>query len=252
MDMSYFSSMRLADYGGIDKMPPHSHDHDVICLPLGGSYFERTRGRETRHQLGDILFCPAGEKHSQLFPAGRVVKLLITPTAVASDHLSRHVALAEAPFRRARPLEALGVRLAREIGRPDDQSPLIAEGLGLEIIGLFSRATDDEMGTSPWLRAARDFVRSHSGGTLRLADVAAHVGRDAARLAAAYRRAFGCTIGEDARAFRLRRAASLLAATRDPIAGIAAECGYFDQAHFTRAFQKSYGVAPGAYRTAFH
>jgi AraC family transcriptional regulator len=244
--------MRLAHYGGIDALPPHSHDRDVICLPLGGFYFERIRDRETRHRLGDILFCPAGEMHSQLFPAGRVVKLLITPTAVGSDYLSRHIALAEAPFERARALEALAVRLASEIGRPDDQSPLIAEGLGLEIIGLFARAADDRGEAPRWLRAARDFVRANAGATLRLAEIAAHVGRDPARLAAAYRRAFGCTIGEDARAFRLGRAASLLAATSDPIAAIASDCGYCDQAHLTRAFQKAYGVAPGAYRTAFH
>jgi AraC family transcriptional regulator len=250
--MSYFSAMRVAAYGDIAAMPPHRHDTAVICLPLGGAYVERTRDRETEHGLGDFLFCPAGEEHSQLFPAGRVVKLLVTPSAIAHDYLAQHVRLDQAPFARGRAFEALAVRLARELGGGDLQSALIAEGIGLEILGLFARAEAREAPAPAWLRAARDFVRANACAAIRLAEVAAHVGRAAPRLAAAYRRAFGCTIGEDARALRLRRAASLLASTREPIAAIASDCGYFDQAHFTRAFRRAYGVTPGAYRGSFH
>jgi AraC family transcriptional regulator len=250
--MSYFSAMRVAAYRGIDLMPPHRHDSDVICLPLGGAYLERTRGRETRHGFGDILFCPAGEEHSQVFPDGSVVKLLVTPSPLARDYLAQHVRLGDAPFARAAAFEALAVRLARELGGGDIQSALIAEGIGLEILGLFARAEAREAATPAWLGAARDFVRANAGAAIRLAEVAAHAGCDPARLAAAYRRAFGCTIGEDARALRLRRAAALLASTREPIAAIAADCGYFDQAHFTRAFRRAYGVTPGAYRGSIH
>ena len=42
-------------------MAPHAHDADSLCLPLAGRYLERTRGRESEHGLGDILYCPAGE-----------------------------------------------------------------------------------------------------------------------------------------------------------------------------------------------
>lgn len=250
--MSFFSAMRVAAYAGIEIMPPHRHETDVICLPLGGAYVERTRGRETEHGFGDFLFCPAGEEHSQLFPGGRVVKLLMTPSAIAHDYLAQHVRLDQAPFARARAFEALAVRLARELEGRDVQSALIAEGIGLEILGLFARAEGEAAPAAVWLRAARDFVRDRAGAPVRLADVAAHVGRDAPQLATAYRRAFGCSIGEDARALRLRRAASLLASTREPIAAIAADCGYFDQPHFTRAFRRAYGATPGAYRAGFH
>jgi AraC family transcriptional regulator len=250
--VSYFSAMRLATYWGIDAMPAHCHGEDILCLPLGGTYLERTRGRETNHRLGDILLCPAGEEHSQTFPAGRVVKLLMTPSPTGRAYLSDHMRCDGAPFARARAFEALAVRLAHELDRDDPQSALIREGIGLEILGLFVRADSGEGRTAPWLRAARDFVRANACTVLRLGDVAAHIGCDPARLAIAYRRAFGCTIGEDARALRIGRAASMLAGTREPIAMIAAECGYFDQAHFTRAFRQTYGVTPGAYRAALH
>jgi AraC family transcriptional regulator len=250
--MAYFSAMRVAAYGDSEAMPAHCHDADVISLPLGGSYFERIRGRETKHCLGDVLLCPAHEAHSQIFPDGRVVKLLMTLSATGRGYVAEHLQIHQAPFTRAREFEPMAIRLAHELGRDDLQSALIAEGIGLEILGLFARAESGEADIPPWLRAARDFVRANACAAIRLPDVAAHVGRDAPRVAIAYRRAFGCTIGEDARSLRLRAAAAMLASTKESIAAIASDCGYFDQAHFTRAFQKSYGIAPGAYRTAFH
>jgi transcriptional regulator GlxA family with amidase domain len=36
--------------------------------------------------------------------------------------------------------------------------------------------------------------------------------------------------------------------TTDPIGRIAADCGFYDQAHFTRAFRKHAGLPPQHYR----
>jgi transcriptional regulator GlxA family with amidase domain len=48
--------------------------------------------------------------------------------------------------------------------------------------------------------------------------------------------------------FRLQEAAWRLAEGRDDLAGLAAELGFFDQAHFNRDFTRLLGVAPGEYR----
>jgi AraC family transcriptional regulator len=250
--MPAFSSMRIAAYQGIGAMAPHSHEAPVLCLPLGGAYVERTRGRETEHRLGDILLCPANEPHAQQFGAARVTKLLLHPTAETMDYLSSFIRVREAPYERVRTLEGLAARLAGEISGADPQSALIAEGLGLQVLGLFARAGERERGLPRWLEAARDYVRLNCDSVLRLDEVAAHAGCRAPQLAAAYRRAFGCTIGEDARAIRLERAAASLATTAEPIAGIAVDCGFYDQPHFTRAFRKAYGLTPLAYRRRLH
>ena len=246
--MPAFSSMRIAAYQGIGAMAPHSHEAPVLCLPLGGAYVERTRGRETEHRLGDILLCPAGEPHAQQFRAARVTKLLIHPNAETMDYLSGFIRVREAPYRRVRLLESLALRLAEEISDEDPQSLLIAEGVGLQVLGLFARAGERERGLPRWLHSARDYVRMNCDSVLRIDEVAAHAGCRPPQLAAAYRRAFGCTIGEDARAIRLERAAAMLATTAEPIAGIAVGCGFYDQPHFTRAFRKAYGLTPLAYR----
>ena len=45
---------------------------------------------------------------------------------------------------------------------------------------------------------------------------------------------------------RLERASAALARSSSVgIASIAAECGFFDQSHFTREFRKKFGITPG-------
>ena len=245
-----FASLRLVAYPGGSDMAPHCHEADSIGLPVAGRYLERIRGRETEHRLGDILYCPAGETHSQYFAPGGMTKLLLAPTEEARDYLAHYLRLADAPYRRAEWLVPVALRLVRELRAPDPHSGLIADGLGFEIVAQFARASGAAAGPARWLASARDYVHAHALGPLSLGAVARHVGREPGELSRGYRRQFGRGIGEEARAVRLRAAAALLAEGRAPLADIAAQCGFFDQAHFTRCFKAAYGMTPGAWRRA--
>jgi len=65
----------------------------------------------------------------------------------------------------------------------------------------------------------------------------------------AFREAVGMTPAHYARHARIGRAKALL---REGVAlkDVAAECGFADQAHFSRWFRRCFGVAPGRYRVA--
>jgi len=54
--------------------------------------------------------------------------------------------------------------------------------------------------------------------------------------------------GQLIRSFRLRRAADLLKQNAATVAEICYEVGFSDQANFTRAFKKQFGIPPGAYK----
>jgi AraC family transcriptional regulator len=74
------------------------------------------------------------------------------------------------------------------------------------------------------------------------------VGVHPAHLARVFRRAHGCTIAQYRTKVRVQRACGLLALPEASLAQIAAEVGFADQSHFTRAFVSVVGAPPGAYR----
>jgi AraC family transcriptional regulator len=67
-------------------------------------------------------------------------------------------------------------------------------------------------------------------------------------LARAFRKRHGCTVGEYLRRLRVDAAAAGLEQSERPVSEIAAECGFYDQAHLCRVFKRTYGVSPTEYR----
>jgi AraC family transcriptional regulator len=78
--------------------------------------------------------------------------------------------------------------------------------------------------------------------------VAKRVGVHAVHLARAFRMFVGCTPGDLLRARRLELAAAALMKSDKSLAEISLASGFSDQAQFTKAFHRIYGVTPGAFR----
>jgi AraC-like DNA-binding protein len=93
-----------------------------------------------------------------------------------------------------------------------------------------------------------DHVRDHLDTPLRLADLAARAHMSVYQLDKRIRGLFGLTAGQYLTRARIDRACNLLQRTDQPISHVALQCGYSDQAAFTRQFRKSVGLTPGAYR----
>lgn len=108
-------------------------------------------------------------------------------------------------------------------------------------------------------------VRSAPAAQRKLAKAIAHLNEhyreplsteDLARIAALsvsqFERIFRKTFGVSPRQYLLRvrmeRASRLLAETDDTVSSIAMECGFYDHAHFTKAFNRSKRVSPSRYR----
>jgi AraC family transcriptional regulator len=248
---SWARSVRLARYQGRTAMTEHCHDDASLSVVIGGRYQERIRGRASEHGAGSLLFCPAFEPHAQQFSSAGAFQILIEPTPTALDFLGERLRLVDAPYAQSASVAELGLRIAAELGRADDFSPIIVHGLVLETFGLFFRQTERTAGDVPaWLLAVRSFIESHSSELLTIDGLARLAGRHPVHLSRAFRQAFGQTVGEWIRGTRLRHAARLLTSSRQPIGEIAVECGFCDQAHLSRSFRKALGITPGAYRRA--
>jgi AraC-like DNA-binding protein len=229
-------------------MEPHVHSRASLSLVLAGSYEECIRGRRGEFECGALLVCPPHEPHAQRFGALGLRKLVFTPTAEAVARLDEVVRVADAPAVRSLSLADLGRRIVQELRIADDFSALVVGGLSHELIGLATREQARTGALPSKVRRAMELLRERSSQPLVLSDIARAVGCDAGELAMAFRSHLGQTPGEMHRRLRVEHAAALLARSTQPVADIAALCGFSDQPHMTRAFKAQLGTTPAVYR----
>jgi AraC family cel operon transcriptional repressor len=103
-------------------------------------------------------------------------------------------------------------------------------------------------GTPSWLAKACTAMRAEANlrrGVPRLLELA---GVSPAHLSRSVRAAYGVTPTDFVTDLRLEHAASLLAATNDPVAAIAARCGFTSPSYFTRRFTAAHQLSPREFR----
>ena len=103
---------------------------------------------------------------------------------------------------------------------------------------------------SEGLSAALAYIADHLDAPLRIPDLAARAGLSPFQFDQRVRALFGLTAGQYLSRLRIGRACDRLRHTDAALSELALECGYADQAAFTRQFGKTVGLTPGAYRLA--
>ena len=82
-------------------------------------------------------------------------------------------------------------------------------------------------------------------GRVRVADLAEEVGWSRRHLGERFRTELGLAPKQAARVLRFERAGRLLRSGRTDLAALAAECGFYDQAHLTNEWRALAGCTPG-------
>jgi AraC family transcriptional regulator len=257
---TYGKPVALRDFGGFavslgvhapgETIPAHRHEDEYQwCVTLKGG-FEETSGRQQEVcGAGSLLVRPPDCVHADKFDGQPGVCLNVFPHR---SWLEAHGfgALNDA-YRhgRSRGLFRRGRAVAREMQTADSSAALAVEGLLVEMLGSLLRLeTLTRDGHSRWLAVAVDEIESNPGATLRLQDLARSAGVSAGHLARAFRAGFGLSVGEYVRERRLQRAATLMRDPRLALAEVAAAVGFYDQAHFSRAFRARFGATPATFR----
>ncbi len=140
---------------------------------------------------------------------------------------------AAAPYRLAKSIE-LFCELLRT-GREDGFVPIGQDAL-------LSRADSERLLT------ARRMIEDRWAEKLTLDGIARACGLNRAKLTRGFRDMFGSSVADAITAHRLDRAGEMLVATELPVSSIGYRCGYLNNASFTRAFARHFGVAPTLYR----
>ncbi len=145
-----------------------------------------------------------------------------------------------------------------ELLRPSLGSRLMVDGLLRAVAGLLA-SSDSEAAFQPCeriylspakLKRVLDFIEANLHASIGLDDLAQAAGLSPNHFLRVFKLATGETPYHYLRTRRLERARTLLAENTMPLAELALECGFANQAHFTAAFSRELGISPGRYRRA--
>jgi AraC family transcriptional regulator len=243
-----FDIRASAATGCEDDVQVHTHQDAHFVLVVSGTYLSSARGAPEQARPPALIFNPPGTTHRDRFAGG--VGSFVTasvPGTIFLEVCTTGRSVTDAVWLRARSALSASFRLARELRGARD--PMVMESSVWELFALAAEAGSPVTHPSAWVFRAYEAIMDRSAeARLSVRDVAAEFGVHPVHLARAFRETWGCSPGELIRWRRVDRAAELLRSMDLPAAHIAAEAGFVDQSHMTRAFRAVYGTTPAAYR----
>jgi len=232
-------------YAGGLEQPQHSHEPAYFTVVLHGRYIERVGAHPRLVRRSAILYHSSGEEHSVQFlaPETCVFRLQSRSAFLAAAHL------AHADFHRATTRLQPLVRAIHDCyAEGDALAPLAIDALACELVIAASARRACGADQRRIASHARDILEAHFADPPQLPLLAEHAGCHPITLARAFRRTFGCSIGQYVRRRRLEEAGRMLRDTDEAIDIIAVSTGFADQAHLTRELRQRTGVTPARYR----
>jgi AraC family transcriptional regulator len=232
-------------------LPRHEHDVPTICYVLRGGFIEHSTGEAVECPPATLKVMPAGEPHWNRFGhlETRGVRIDVDRERF-QDVPAIFRALDERHRESGGRAGELARRLVAEFASGDEAGEVAVEGLALELVAELARAREGgrERIAPPWLAAAEELIGDRFRERLSVTEIARSVDVHPATLSRAYRRRFGCTVGERIRRLRVEHAARELLETSEPLSEVALRAGFYDQSHFTNLFRQVIGLTPGVYR----
>lgn len=237
--------LRLSRYEGGVTFPAHRHPDAYFCYIVDGGCDERSGGRDRAFGPGSLHFHPAGDPHAARTGTAGLESLSIVLHGGAAAGAERAARRLDSAL--PAPLGALASRVWAEFFARDGASDVTVESAVHELL---AEARGDRAVTTgrAWVATVRDYLHASFRSAVRLADLAEIAGVHAVHVVRGFRRSRGVTPGVYLRRLRLETARQALLETSRPIADIAFDAGFYDQAHFTREFRRTIGLPPAAFR----
>ena len=224
-----------------------------LCVMMTGEMVESERTHQVRYRPADLVYKPPEERPRLSFGRGvRTVTVELEPDRLAALD-GAGLSLGRAFRYTSSTAAALGARIAAELLHRDELTPLVVEGLTLELLAEACRLVRPARrpGGPRWLLEVGERVHSEFTRRLTLADCARQAGVHPVHLAQSFRAHYGESFGQCIRRLRIELASRQLVETPKSIADIALDAGFADQSHLTKTFKRARGLTPAGFRHAF-
>jgi AraC family transcriptional regulator len=245
--------LREEQYGASLKLPRHSHESAYFCYVVRGKFLEVSNGRSRLGRTATLFFHPPGEIHFNYFEVPtRCFDIRLDASWLERIAIPREKLGDQSDFRGGR-VASLAGRIYSEFLAPDHASPLLIEGLTLEILAEFSRHSVEKARNIPpaWLGRVKERLHYEFGERFSFEDLARSAGVHPTHLAREFHRFYRCSMGDYVRERRIEFARERIAATDISLSEIALSAGFFDQSHFSRTFKIYTGFTPRQYRQRY-
>ena len=232
------------------RLPRHTHATPYFCLVMRGSYDEQVSGSMYEVRSGELLFHPSGETHAnRIRSAGTLIFNISLSRSWAGLLSQLELRGRPRPGRQSAASARVVRRVAREVAARDAVSSLAIEGLVLTLLGEAARSPAELRGGPPrWLPVALDFIRAHFRTRLDHEALARVTGVHATHLARAFHHHVGRTVTDHVHQLRIEWARVRIEGSDTPLADVALDAGFADQAHFSRVFRRHTGTTPSEHR----
>jgi AraC family transcriptional regulator len=236
-------------YAPAMRIPRHDHEMASLCIALSGGYKEQLDRRDREVETGTLVIHPQGEAHANQH-AEKVTGLLTIEFSRESLELVRDLSplFDESWDRKAAFLLPLAYRIFDEMEHNPPFDNVGVDDLIWRMIADIADYRYVNAGRPAWLLAVRDYLESHVSTAPSIGTLAAMVGVHPVHLGRAFRRAFGCGVGDFVWQRRIAAALKLLADSDLGLGEISAITGFADQSHMTRRIGAMTGRPPGAWR----
>jgi len=233
-------SLSLWRIDGPGSLPWHRHERPYVTFVVRGGYRERLSSGDRACNARAVVMHAPGELHADDFTRSATCLSIESDSRFDYDDVAGVIESPTTSF--------VGDRMFAELQAHDAFSPIVIEGLMLEMFGEAARARVASF-EPRWLRDVRDTIATNFDAKLTLAALARGANVHPAHLARAFRRHYGRTVGESIRASRVEKAKERIAAG-EMLSNVAIDCGFSDQSHLTRTFRRLTGMTPAAFQRA--
>jgi AraC family transcriptional regulator len=243
-----FSDVTLSEtqYASDTVVPSHRHKFPAFFMPLRGSFEIACGPDQFRIGSGRACYYAPEDVHRLRVLSHSASALNVEVRCGSAD------AFAFSQRRMTRPgskIPMILMQLHHELRIQDAASMQAVGGLVLQATAELARERKTDSCEPPlWLKQAARFLTDNVSERIDMKQLTAVAGIGARGLFRAFKRFFNRTPAEYLRGQRIAVARQLLEETSDPIARVAGDVGFYDQAHFCHEFKKATGCSPREYR----